>query len=175
MTPLLWPLAYVALGLFTGLSAGLLGIGGGLVMVPTLAMFFAAQSGFPPEEILHLALATSMATIVFTSFSSLRAHHRHGAVLWEVVVRITPGILLGTFLGSLLAARISARPLALFFAFVVSIVALQMLLDLKPKGTRELPGTAGVVSTGIVIGAISTLAAIAGGAFTVSFLTWCNV
>ena len=152
-----------------------LGIFGVFAMIAPVAMFFAAQSGFPPEEILHLALATSMATIVFTSFSSLRAHHRHGAVLWEVVVRITPGILLGTFLGSLLAARISARPLALFFAFVVSIVALQMLLDLKPKGTRELPGTAGIVSTGMVIGAISTLAAIAGGAFTVSFLTWCNV
>ena len=137
MTPLLWPLAYVALGLFTGLSAGLLGIGGGLVMVPTLAMFFAAQSGFPPEEILHLALATSMATIVFTSFSSLRAHHRHGAVLWEVVVRITPGILLGTFLGSLLAARISARPLALFFAFVSALLPCRCC----STSSRKAPGS----------------------------------
>ena len=175
MTALLWPLAYIALGLFTGLSAGLLGIGGGMVMVPTLTLFFTAQSTFPPGESLHLALATSMATIVFTSFSSLRAHHQHGAVLWDVVLRITPGILLGTFLGSLLAARISAKPLAIFFAFVVSLVALQMLFEIKPKAARELPGALGVICTGVVIGGISTLAAIAGGAFTVSFLSWCNV
>jgi uncharacterized membrane protein YfcA len=90
---LLWWLAYIALGLFTGLFAGMLGIGGGLVMVPTLTMMFAAQAGFPATEVLHLALGTSMAAILFTSLASLRAHHQHGAVLWKVVVQITPGIL----------------------------------------------------------------------------------
>ncbi len=172
---MIWPFAYVALGLFTGLSAGLLGIGGGMVMVPALAMFFAAQSTFPPGESLHLALGTSMATILFTSFSSLRAHHQHGSVLWNVVIKITPGILVGTVLGSLVAAQVSAKPLAIFFASIVSIVALQMLLDLKPKAARDLPGTLAVLLTGVAIGTISTLAAIAGGAFTVSFLRWCNV
>ena len=172
---MIWPLAYLALGLFTGVSAGMLGIGGGLVMVPTLAFFFAEQSGFPPGEILHLALGTSMATIVFTSFSSLRAHHRHGSVLWKVVMQITPGILVGTLLGSLLAAHIAARPLSLFFAFIVSIVAVQMLFDLRARAARNLPGTPAILATGVAIGTLSTLAAIAGGAFTVSFLAWCNV
>lgn len=74
----------------------MLGIGGGLVMVPALTMMFAAQAGFPPAEMLHMALGTSMATILFTSLSSLHAHHKHGAVLWPVVYQITPGILLGT-------------------------------------------------------------------------------
>jgi uncharacterized membrane protein YfcA len=93
---LLWWLAYIALGLFTGFFAGMLGIGGGLVMVPTLTMMFAAQAGFPPGEVLHLALGTSMAAILFTSLASLLTHHRHGAVLWKIVVQITPGILVGT-------------------------------------------------------------------------------
>ena len=116
-----WWLAYIGLGLFTGFFAGMLGIGGGLMMVPALAMIFAAQAGFPAGEILHLALGTSMATILFTSLSSLRTHHKHGAVIWPVVVQITPGILFGTLLGTFFAASVPARPLGIFFtAFVRS-------------------------------------------------------
>ena len=170
-----WWLAYIVLGLFTGFSAGLLGIGGGLVMVPTLTMMFAAQAGFPPSEVLHLALGTSIATILFTSLSSLRAHHQHGAVLWKVVIQIAPGILLGTLLGTLFASNVPAKPLALFFTCFVCFVALQMVLNFKPKPSRELPGPGSVFTVGTGIGAISSLVAIGGGAFTVPFLTWCNV
>lgn len=169
-----WAIAYLALGAFTGFFAGLLGIGGGLVMVPVLTMMFAAQ-GFAPDEIFHLALGTSMATILFTSLSSLRAHHSHGAVMWRVVGQITPGILVGTLLGTLFASRVPAQPLAIFFACFVAFVAFQMFANLKPKPTRELPGTAGVVAVGAGIGAVSSLVAIGGGALTVPFLTWCNV
>jgi uncharacterized membrane protein YfcA len=172
---LLWWLAYIALGLFTGFFAGMLGIGGGLVMVPTLTMMFAAQAGFPPGEVLHLALGTSMAAILFTSLASLLTHHRHGAVLWPVVVQITPGILLGTLLGTLFAANVPAKPLAVFFTAFVCLVAVQMILNLKPKASRELPGAAGVVAVGTGIGAVSALVAIGGGSLTVPFLTWCNV
>jgi len=105
---LLWWSSYVALGLFTGFFAGMLGIGGGLVMVPALTMMFASQAGFPPTEVLHLALGTAMAAILFTSLASLRAHHQHGAVLWKIVAQITPGILVGTLLGTLFAASIPA-------------------------------------------------------------------
>ena len=170
-----WWLAYVALGLFTGVSAGMLGIGGGLVMVPTLTMMFAAQAGFPPAEVLHLALGTSMAAILFTSLASLRAHHRHGAVLWPVVIQLTPGILVGTLLGTLFAAHVPARPLAVFFTAFVCLVAGQMILNLKPKASRELPGAGGVFAVGTGIGALSSLVAIGGGSLTVPFLTWCNV
>ncbi len=168
-------MAYIGLGLFTGFSAGMLGIGGGLVMVPALTMMFVAQSGFPPSEVLHLALGTSIATILFTSFSSLRAHHQHGAVLWKVVMQITPGILFGTLLGTLFASNIPAKPLALFFTVFVCCVALQMVLNLKPKPSRDLPGAGGVFAVGMGIGSVSALVAIGGGAFTVPFLTWCNV
>lgn len=170
-----WTLAYIALGLFTGFFAGMLGIGGGLVMVPVLTMLFAAQADFPPGEVLHIALGTSAAAIVFTSLSSLRAHHQHQAVLWRIVFQITPGILLGTLLGTLFASSIAARPLAIFFTGFVCFVALQMVLDIKPKATRELPGSLGIIATGTGIGAVSSLVAIGGGAFTVPFLSWCNV
>ena len=172
---MLWWLAYITLGLFTGFFAGMLGIGGGLVMVPALTMMFAAQAAFPGSEILHLALGTSMATILFTALASLRAHHRHGAVLWRVVGQITPGIFLGTLLGTLFASSIPARPLAIFFTAFVCLVAVQMILNLKPKPSRDLPGAAGVIAVGVGIGALSALVAIGGGSLTVPFLTWCNV
>ncbi len=172
---MVWWSAYIGLGVFTGFAAGMLGIGGGLVMVPALTMIFSAQSGFPAAESLHMALGTSMATILFTSLSSLRAHHRHAAVLWKIVFQITPGILFGTLVGTVFASSVPARPLAVLFTAFVCAVALQMALNLKPKATRELPGVAGMLSVGAGIGAFSSLVAIGGGAMTVPFLTWCNV
>lgn len=174
MPELQWVLAYMGLGALVGLLAGLFGIGGGGVMVPVLTMLFVAQ-GFPAEHLVHMALATSMAAIVPTAIASLRAHHRHGAVLWPVVVRMTPGILLGTFAATFLASYISATPLAIFFSIFMSFVALQLFLDRKPKPSRQLPGTAGLTAAGAGIGGISALVAIGGGSLTVPFLAWCNV
>lgn len=169
-----WWLTYLALGLFSGFMAGLLGVGGGAVMVPVLASLFAAQ-GFAPDLVLHLALGTSMATIIFTAVSSLRAHHSHGAVLWPVVRDITPGVLVGTLLGTLLASHVSSRALAVFFAAFIGYVALQMAVNFKPRPSRQLPGSLGVAAVGTGIGAVSALVAIGGGSLTVPFLTWCNV
>lgn len=165
--------AYIVLGIVTGFAAGMLGIGGGVLMVPVLSMMLSAQ-GYGGEA-LHLALGTSMAAILFTSLSSLRAHHRHGAILWRVVFQITPGILCGTLLGSLLAAHVPARPLGIFFALFMCFTATQMIFNFKPKAARELPGTPGVLGVGVGIGAFSALVAIGGGTLTVPFLTWCNV
>ena len=172
---LIWIAAYLGLGVFAGFFAGMLGIGGGLVLVPLLAMMFAAQPEFPAGEVLHVALGTSMASIIFTALASIRTHHGHGAVLWDVVKTITPGILLGTGVGTLLAANVPARPLAVFFAFFVCFVAIQMALNLKPKPSRELPGPWGIGGVGLIIGWLSSLVAIGGGSLTVPFLTWCNV
>lgn len=169
-----WPLAYLALGTCTGLLAGLFGIGGGGVMVPVLTLLFTAQ-GFPSQHLVHLALATSMAAIVPTALASLRAHHHHGAVLWPVVVRITPGILLGTFAATFLASHMSAKPLAVIFSCFMGFVALQLFFDRKPKPARQLPGLIGLSGVGTAIGGVSALVAIGGGTLTVPFLTWCNV
>lgn len=166
--------AYLLTGAVAGFFAGLLGVGGGVIVVPVLTMIFAWQ-GFPGREVLHLALGTSMATILFTSLSSLRAHHAHQAVLWPVMRQLTPGILIGTLLGAQLAAWISSRALSIFFVSFMILVAFQMVANLRPKPTRSLPGWGGLSVAGGLIGAIASLAAMGGGALTVPYLIWCNV
>jgi uncharacterized membrane protein YfcA len=169
-----WLPGYLALGAVAGFFAGLLGVGGGAIMVPVLALMFAAQ-GFPDSHLMHLALGTSMAAIMFTSISSLRAHHSHGAVRWPIVRVITPGILLGTFIGAQLASLLPTRPLAVFFTLFMSYIAFQLLANIKPQPSRQLPGAAGMFVVGNGIGAISALVAIGGGSLSVPFMTWCNV
>ena len=174
MSGLEWILAYVILGVIVGFLAGLFGIGGGGIMVPVLATFFVIQ-GFPIDHIVHLALATSMAAIIFTSLASLRAHHLHGGVLWPVVWRISPGIILGTFSVAWIAAYIPSQPLAIFFVLFMLYVSVRMFMNIKPKPSRTLPGTVGLSAAGVGIGGVSALVAIGGGSLTVPFLTWCNV
>ncbi|MFV0422400.1 sulfite exporter TauE/SafE family protein [Oleidesulfovibrio sp.] len=164
----------LVLGAFAGVLAGLLGIGGGLVIVPMLTFSFTWQ-GVPHEHILHLALGTSMATIIFTSISSMRAHNQRGAVLWYAVKATAPGILVGTFAGAFIASALSTNFLKGFFGCFLLYVAAQMLLDIKPKGTRQLLGSAGMIAAGSGIGVLSSLVGIGGGTLTVPFLTWCNV
>ena len=169
-----WYLSYLALGAVAGFLAGLFGVGGGLVLVPVLLLLFDAQH-FPVEHVMHLALGTSMATIVFTSLSSMRKHHQHGAVNWRVVRNITPGILLGTLFGALLAASIPTRGLGIFFTLFVYFAAAQILLDVRPHASRQLPGMTGMTAIGTFTGWISSLVSIGGGVVVVPFLVWCNV
>lgn len=168
-----WAL-YLATGAFAGLLAGLLGVGGGLVIVPVLTFIFEAQH-FPHDQVIHLALGTSLASILFTSVSSVRAHHAHGAVEWPTAKRITPGILAGTFAGSLLASRLPAGFLKIFFVCFLLYVATQMLLDFRPKPSRQLPGKGGMFAAGSIIGGVSAFVGIGGGSLSVPFLAWCNV
>ena len=169
-----WWWTYLAIGLAVGFLAGLLGIGGGMVMVPMLVFVFTAK-GFPPQHMMHLALATALATIAFTSLSSVRAHHRHGGVDWPVARAMAPGILAGSFAAALAASLIPTRPLAVFFTGFMFYAAAQMLVSVRPKATRQLPGRAGLFAAGAGIGAISSVLA-AGGAFlSIPFLAWCNL
>jgi len=167
-------LIYIGTGAIAGILAGLLGIGGGLIIVPILNLAFTSQ-GLPGEYIQHLALGTSLASIMFTSVSSLRAHHQRGAVVWSIVKAITPGILIGTFLGSRVAAHLSTHFLSAFFVIFLYYVAAQMLLNIKPKASREVPGTLGMLGAGGLIGGVSSLVGIGGGTLSVPFMTWCNV
>ena len=143
-------------------------------MVPALTFIF-ARLAFPSEHLVHMALATSMAAIVPTAIASLRAHHQRGAVLWVVVFKIAPGILLGTFAATFLASYLSAKILALFFSCFMALVAVQMVVNRKAKPSRQLPGAIGLSAVGAGIGGVSALVAIGGGTLTVPFLTWCNV
>ena len=170
----LWWLSYPLLGVFAGFIAGLFGVGGGLTIVPLLFMLFTAQA-FPIEHSMHLALGTSMATIVFTSISSMRAHHEHGAVRWDIVKSFAPGLMIGTLSGSFIATWVPTRPLAMVFTAIVYYASLQMMLDFKPKPHRQLPGTLGMVIAGTLIGIVSSLVAAGGGFLTIPFMVFCNV
>lgn len=164
---------YLLLGAVAGVLAGLLGIGGGLVIVPMLVFVLPGQ-GIAPEVLMHLALGTSMATIVFTSVSSLMAHHRRGAVAWEVFWRIIPGIFTGTFLGTCVASRMPTDLLRGIFVVFLYYVSFQMVANRKPKPSRELPGNRGLFAAGCGIGSVSSLVGIGGGTLSVPFLVWCN-
>lgn len=167
-------LAYLGIGALVGFGAGLFGIGGGVVMVPLLVFVFTA-SGVSPNQVLHIALGTALAAMVFTSISSMRAHHAHDAVDWKIARAMSPGMLAGSFAAALAAGFIPTRPLAIGFTAMVFYAATQILLDLRPPGSRDLPGAPGLFAAGGVIGAVSSLLA-AGGAFmTIPFLTWCKV
>ena len=169
-----WLLSYVALGLASGFIAGLFGVGGGLTIVPILLLLFQAQ-GFPVDQVMHLALGTAMATIVVTSISSMRAHHQHSAVRWDIFKGLAPGLVVGTLIGSLFASRVPTDPLAVAFTVIVYWASLQMLLDFKPKPTRQLPGTAGLLGVGGLIGGVSSLVAAGGGFLSVPFMVLCNI
>ncbi|MDP3797608.1 MAG: sulfite exporter TauE/SafE family protein [Polaromonas sp.] len=162
------------LGACTGFLAGLLGIGGGMLMVPFITIILTSQ-GYPPEYTVKMAVATSLATICFTSLSSVRAHHQRGAVLWPIVRLLAPGILLGSLVGAQVAVALPGKILGILFAIFVAFSATQMFLNRKPKPSRTLPGRLGTFGMGWVIGMLSSLVG-AGGAFvSVPFMTWCNV
>ncbi len=164
----------LALGGAVGFAAGMLGIGGGMLLVPFMTMLFTAKH-FPQEQIVHMAIATSLATIMFTSISSVRAHHARRAVLWRVVELLAPGILLGSWVGPWIGAQLNSSTLALAFAVFVAFSGTQMLLDKKPAAARELPPALGMFAAGGVIGVLAGLVGAGGGFVSVPFMTWCNV
>jgi uncharacterized membrane protein YfcA len=169
-----WLLAYAAIGAFVGFLAGLLGIGGGMTLVPILAALFSVQ-GLTPDHTVHLALGTAMASVMFTSSASVREHHRLGSVDWTIVRRLAPGMVAGTLLSTLASGWIAQRLLALSFAVIVYAGAVQLMLGRKPKAARTLPGTASTLAIGLLIGVICGLVS-AGGAFlTVPFMLFCGV
>ena len=152
--------SYIALGCVAGVIAGLLGLGGGIVIVPILN--YSLPYFGVTEDVQRLALGTSMASIIFTSLSSVRAHAGHGAVLWGVVKRLTPGIIAGTALGGTLAAHVPVQVLTGIFVVFLFYVGTQIFLNIKPKPTRCLPGTAGMIGVGGGIGLMSSFVGIGG-------------
>lgn len=166
--------AFLVLGAAVGFAAGLLGIGGGMLLVPFMTLLLTFKN-FPRELIVHMAIATSLATIMFTSLSSVRAHHQRGAVLWPVARLLAPGILVGSWIGPWIGKQMNSTTLALFFGGFVTLSATQMLFDKKPAAARELPRAPGMFGAGGVIGILSGLVGAGGGFVSVPFMTWCNV
>ena len=171
---MIWFLAYAAAGAFVGLLSGLLGIGGGMTLVPILAALFGAQSLGPGHEV-HLALGTAMASAVVTVAASVRAHHLRGAVDWRIAIQLAPGLILGSMLSSAASGMIAQRHLALAFALIVYGGATQMLLGRGTGAAVALPGRTATMVVGLAIGIICGLVS-AGGAFlTVPWMLYCGV
>ena len=168
-------LGLASLGICTGFLAGLLGIGGGMVLTPFLTMLLSATGKIPPEQVVHVAIATSMSTILFTSVSSIRAHASRGGVLWKVAFSIAPGILLGGLLGAQITSHLPTFWVAVIFAGFVCFSATKMLIGSRPAPSRQLPGTPGLIGAGGIIGLISSIVGAGGGFISVPFMTYCNV
>lgn len=167
-------MALCAMGIFGGFAAGLLGIGGGMILVPFMTMIFESLQ-VPPQLIVHMAIATCLATILFTSISSVRAHHLQGAVQWRIVRLLSPGILVGSWIGPWIGKQMNTMVMALFFGIFVAVAATQMLIDTKPGAHRDLPGPGGMFAAGGVVGVLAGLVGAGGGFVSIPFMTWCNV
>lgn len=166
--------AYLAVGALAGLIAGMLGLGGGVVIVPALALVFPLL-GIPPAVLMHLAIGTSLAVIVPTSMSSTWAHYQRGAVDGQLLRLLLPGLVPGALLGGWLADKLPSALLGRIFGVFVIGVAVQIFFNATAPGRRPLPGKPGLLATGTVIGAASTLLGIGGGSLTVPFLNYCRV
>ena len=166
MDPLLIEiLIYLLTGAVVGVLAGLLGIGGGLVIVPVLSSVFLYIMG-ADAPIVHMAIATSLATILITSLSSVRAHHQHGAVRWDVFKILAPGVLIGAFIGGWVSQYLDSKSLAVLFGVLEVLIAINMLMGRKPNPSRELPGALGNTIMGTLIGKFAAIVGIGGGTLT---------
>ncbi len=163
------------LGIVAGTLAGLLGVGGGLVIVPVLVWIFQSNIDIPTAKLMHFAIGTSLSTIVFTSISSIIAHHRHGAVQWSIVWQLSPGIVVGALFGASIADMLPSDILQNIFAIFVLFVSVQMFFLAQGVQSHQLPNRLGLNLAGVVIGKISALVGIGGGSLTVPFFVWCNI
>jgi len=162
---------YGMIGVLAGFSAGYLGIGGGLIMVPALAWLF-SQDPATAAYAVHMAVATSLSTMLITSMSSIIAHHRRKAILWPLAKDMTPGLLAGAVAGAFLAVSLSTDLLAGAFAIYAAIAGLHLLSGREAKSHVKLPGRPGRSLAGLVIGSVSSLVGIGGGSMTVPWMLW---
>jgi len=165
---------YIVTGAFAGIAAGLFGVGGGLIIVPVLYYIFSTQ-GYDQQHLMHMAVATSLATIVFTSLSSALAHHKKQAVLWPIVFLLSPGIVIGAWSGGIFAATLDTEILTSLFAVFELLIAANLLLQKIPEQHQTTINKIAAATGGTLIGFISTIVGIAGGTMTVPFLHWFNI
>ena len=167
-------LVYLAVGTCAGLIAGLLGAGGGAIIIPPLLWIF-ARNDIPVSVAVHMAIGTSLATIVITALASIRAHHRRGAVMWPVFIRLSPGIISGALLGAIIADALNGEVLRFVFSGCLLLLAFQIGIGFKPTAQQNLPGILGLFSAGMFTGAVSAIIGIGGAALIVPFFLWCNL
>lgn len=163
---------FLAIGALAGFAAGLFGVGGGTIIVPLLFIVF-SQMGYDSDVIMHLALGTSLATIIVTSISSLMAHHKNGAVIWSVFKNLAPPMAIGCFLGAGIAGWFSGNHLQMIVGVFLIWVAYTMFMGAKKvvDSSKSLPSKSRQIAAGSVIGVASAIFGIGGGSLTVPYLT----
>ena len=169
-----WILSFLLLGSIVGFIAGLLGVGGGGIMVPVLTIIF-LQQGVHIDTVMHLALGTSMASIIVTSISSLRTHQKFKAINWKIVRLMSIGVIIGTFTATFLASHLSSLYLAIFFKVFMAYIAIKMLFKKQTNIVIDDIKNSSLLISSTVIGAISALVSIGGGSLTVPYLTSKNI
>lgn len=167
-------LLYLPLGMISGLLAGMLGVGGGIILVPALFWLF-GQVEKSADLNMHLALATSLASIIPTALAAIRSQQRRGAIDWALFRQYAPGMLLGSFLSAYIAGWVPGAVLKLLFALFLAVAATQMLVNWQPAAHRKLPGIFGRSFASTMIGMLSALVGIGGGTLTVPYLHWFSV
>lgn len=167
-------LLYMIAGVFVGLTSGLFGLGGGVVMVPAMLPIFAAQ-GMSVDVAMHVAVASSLATIVFTGVSSAHAHWRLGNVVFSVLPWLVLGLVLGALTGAQIAAALSGQALRFIFGLFLIVFSLRLFFGGQPDSARGMPTSPVVTIVGFLIGCLSSLVGIGGGTMVVPFLLWTGV
>jgi uncharacterized membrane protein YfcA len=165
---------FALIGIVAGYLAGFLGIGGGFVVVPALTYLFLRDTGTAPWAI-HMAVATSLCTMLVTSLSSIWSHHRRGAIRWPLVSSLAGGLVAGAVLGALIADALAGDELTRVFGLFAILAGLQLIFGRNPAGEKPLPGQPAVSIVGLVIGSVSSLIGIGGGALTGPWQLWHGV
>ncbi len=167
-------LLYVTTGCLAGLLAGLFGLGGGIIVVPSLLFIFHFLH-FANFLAMHMAAGTSLAIMLVTTGISTWEYHKRGGVMWSVYFRMLPGIILGTAGGVIIASFLDGKFLKIAFGLFLIIVSVQLFKLVPPKPQRTLPKAFGLNFFGLAVGAKSGMLGVGGGTLTVPFLTWCNM
>lgn len=162
------------IGVAAGILAGLFGAGGGIIIVPGLALIF-KNNAFPEDVIMQMAIGTSLAVICFTAIASIHSHHQRHMIDWVIVRRLLLGLILGTFLGALVASALSTQILQKIFGIFLILVAINMYISLPEKNTKSLPSSLGLGFMGFCTGSLAGLLGLGGGILIVPLLTYFNV
>ncbi len=163
-------LCFLMLGFLTGLLSGILGIGGGSIIVPTLIYLFTLQN-FDPNIVMHLAAGTSLASIIFSSLTTAYTHHRYGTIVWPMVYDLLPGIISGAIIGGLSASYFPTYLLKTIFAYFLIFLGLRMLFTFKPRHDQSIPSRSNLIVVGFIVGVISSLLGVGGGGLLIPYLT----
>lgn len=168
-------LLYILAGALTGLMSGILGIGGGIIVVPALLFIFDINGIVSADLAMHMAAGTSLAVILFTSFASVQAHNKIEPLLWGVYRNLWPGIVLGTISGAILASMLSTKVLRIMFALFLLFIAYKMIMSAKRDGEGQFPSTWINRLVSFLIGLKSGLLGVGGGVLIIPYLTYCGV